>query len=258
MAGTKLNTLRSTLGAAVFLSALWFAPAQAQDAYSSESPAAQLPADLADTNLMQTGEAPDQLKPGEFEWLPAANLNNGEPVMVVVSIRDQRAYVYRGSERIAVTTVSTGKPGNDTPIGVYPILQKKKVHRSNLYNDAPMPFMQRLTWDGIALHAGRIPGKPASHGCVRLPLAFAGQLFDVTKHGQTVVVSEDGSIDALARAGLSPSLALLVGAASSIREIVNTVGSSTPAGANNRVTGSNAPMDVAYERANTASFANQQ
>lgn len=257
MAATNLKNLRNSIGVAVFLSAIWFAPAQAQDGYYSELPASQIPANLSDTDLMQSGEAPDQLQPGEFEWLPTAQRDNGEPVMVVVSIRDQRAYVYRGSERIAVTTVSTGKPGNETPTGVFPILQKKKVHHSNLYDDAPMPFMQRLTWDGIALHAGKIPGKPASHGCVRLPKEFARQLFDVTKHGQTVVVSEDGSVDALARAGLSPSLALLVGAASSIRDIVNTVGSPVSATTSGSG-GGNSTMDVAYERSNTASFSNQQ
>lgn len=254
MSGTKLKNLRGTLGVAVFLSALWLAPAQAQDAYYSQLDPSEIPADLADTELMQTGEAADGLKPGDFEWLPAAEVSNGEPVMVVVSLRDQRAYVYRGSERIAVTTVSTGKPGNETPTGVFPILQKKKEHYSNRYDNAPMPFMQRLTWDGIALHAGRLPGKPASHGCVRLPKEFARQLYDITRHGQTVVVSEDGSVDALARAGLSPSLALLVGAASSIRDFVDTIGSATSAEAAD----GGSTMDVAYERASAASFANQQ
>ena len=91
----------------------------------------------------------------------------------MVSIPQQRAYVYRGGTLIGVTTVSTGRPGHDTPTGRFEILEKRREHFSNLYNNAPMPFMQRLTWDGIALHAGQIPGRPASHGCVRLPLEFA-------------------------------------------------------------------------------------
>ena len=91
--------------------------------------------------------------------------------------------------RIAVTTVSTGRPGFETPAGVYTILQKHREHFSNLYNNDPMPFMQRLTWDGIALHAGRLPGFAASHGCIRLPPEFARRLFDVSELGMTVVVA---------------------------------------------------------------------
>jgi hypothetical protein len=94
-----------------------------------------------------------------------------------------------------VSTVSTGKPGHDTPPGVFTILQKQKMHHSTLYDDAPMPFMQRLTWDGIALHAGRLPGYPASHGCIRLPAAFAETLYDVTAHGGVVVVADDATFD---------------------------------------------------------------
>ena len=86
---------------------------------------------------------------------------------------------------------------------MFTILQKNKVHRSNLYNDAPMPFMQRLTWDGIALHAGNLPGYPASHGCVRLPYEFARRLFDVTTFSMTVVVAQEASTRAeLAHPGL--------------------------------------------------------
>jgi hypothetical protein len=101
--------------------------------------------------------------------------------------------VYRGGTRIGVSTISTGRPGHDTPPGVFTILQKQKMHRSTLYDDAPMPFMQRLTWDGIALHAGRLPGYPASHGCIRLPKAFAEALYGVTDHGGVVVVADDAT-----------------------------------------------------------------
>jgi len=124
------------------------------------------------------------LKPGEFVWQPERSAV-GE-VEVVVSIPLQRAYVYRGGTLIGVTTVSTGKPGHRTPTGKFDILQKRVKHFSNLYNNAPMPFMQRLTWGGIALHAGQIPGRPASHGCVRLPLEFARNLFGVTSMGGSV------------------------------------------------------------------------
>lgn len=130
------------------------------------------------------------LDPGEFAWRP--ELATSGPVEMVVSIPLQRAYVYRGGTLIGVTTVSTGRPGHRTPTGSFDILEKRREHYSNLYNNAPMPFMQRLTWDGIALHAGHIPGRPASHGCVRLPLEFARLLFQVTQVGATVHIV-DGS-----------------------------------------------------------------
>ena len=131
------------------------------------------------------------LEPGEFVW---ADPGAGGALSIVVSLPDQRAYVYRGPTLVAVSTVSTGKQGRDTPVGSYPILQKAVTHKSNLYNDAPMPFMQRLTWDGVALHAGANPGFPASHGCVRMPAAFARKLFGVTRVGTSVSVV-DASID---------------------------------------------------------------
>jgi hypothetical protein len=119
-----------------------------------------------------------ELKPGDYIWHPeAAEDGNLE---IVVSIPLQVAYVYRGGTLIGVSTVSTGKPGHETPTGSFEILQKRREHYSNKYENAPMPFMQRLTWDGIALHGGAIPGQPASHGCVRLPNAFARKLFAAT------------------------------------------------------------------------------
>jgi hypothetical protein len=149
-----------------------------------------------------------ELAPGEFVWRPErASVG---PVLVVVSLDEQLAYVYRNGVRIGTTTVSTGRPGNETPTGVFQILQKKKMHHSNLYDDAPMPFMQRLTWDGVALHAGRIPGRPASHGCIRLPAKFAPLLFDVTYHGGTVVVTDAASGPTLDLAGLPAEWARLV------------------------------------------------
>ena len=130
---------------------------------------------------------PGELMPGEFIW--TADAVPSGPLVMVISLDEQRAYVYRNGVRIGVSTVSTGKKGKETPTGVFTILQKKKEYRSNLYEDAPMPFMQRLTWDGIALHAGNLPGYPASHGCVRLPYEFARRLFGVTTFGMTVVVA---------------------------------------------------------------------
>ena len=138
--------------------------------------------------------ATDMLAPGEYRWHPAAAPSG--PMVAVVSLPEQRIHVYRNGVRIGLSTVSTGKPGHETPTGTFSILQKKRMHRSNLYDDAPMPFMQRLTWDGIALHAGRVRAEPASHGCVRLPRAFAEQLFEATDKGMTVVIADYASHDA--------------------------------------------------------------
>ncbi|MCP3735082.1 L,D-transpeptidase family protein [Sphingomonas sp. RP10(2022)] len=127
------------------------------------------------------------LAPNRFLWNDSASL---EPVSIVISIPDQKAYVYRGEVLIAASTVSTGKDGKDTPLGVFPILQKSEKHKSNLYDSAPMPFMQRLTWDGVAIHAGMNPGFPASHGCIRVPTEFAKRLFAVTTRGTPVLVTD--------------------------------------------------------------------
>jgi len=137
-------------------------------------------------------DAVESLTPGHFVWDDAAAPAGG--ITVVVSIASQRALVYRGGQLIGATAVSTGAPGHDTPTGEFTILQKQVMHKSNLYNDAPMPFMQRLTWDGIAIHAGRNPGYPASHGCVRVPTAFAKKLFGMTRLGAKVTVT-DAPID---------------------------------------------------------------
>lgn len=140
----------------------------------------------------------EALDPGDYVWQPE-RAADGE-IEIVVSIPAQLAYVYRGGTLIGVSTVSTGRAGYDTPTGSFNILQKRREHYSNLYDNAPMPFMQRLTWDGIALHAGAIPDEPASHGCIRLPRAFAQRLFAATEVG--------GSVHVIADAPATPELAL--------------------------------------------------
>lgn len=129
----------------------------------------------------------EALRPGDYIWQPERQPTG--PVSVIVSIPEQLVHVYRNGVRIAVSTCSTGKPGHDTPTGTFVVLQKDKDHHSNLYNNAPMPNMQRLTWGGIALHAGNLPGYPASHGCVRLPREFSEKLWTVTHMGTPVIVS---------------------------------------------------------------------
>ena len=131
------------------------------------------------------------LKPGEWVWAP--RIAPKGPVLVYVDLSKQLATVYRNGVRIGVATVSSGKPGYRTPTGVFTILQKDARHRSSKYNSAPMPYQQRLTWDGVALHAGGLPGYPESHGCVHLPMAFAKQLFTATRLGTTVIVAGDSA-----------------------------------------------------------------
>ena len=137
-------------------------------------------------------EAAERLKAGEYLWAP--QIAPEGPVLIVISRTTQRAIVYRNGIPIGITTVSTGRPGNETPTGIFTILQKDADHRSNLYDDAPMPFMQRLTWGGVALHAGQLPGYPASHGCIRLPYEFARALFGVTRLGLTVVITDEAAL----------------------------------------------------------------
>ena len=111
------------------------------------------------------------------------------PISVYVSIDKQALTLYSGDQPIAHSRVSTGMAGHSTPTGVFSIIQKNRWHRSNIYNNAPMWFMQRITWSGVALHQGVVPGYPASHGCIRLPEAFARQLWGITKMGARVIVT---------------------------------------------------------------------
>jgi hypothetical protein len=153
---------------------------------------------LAQANLdaANPSTAIAKLKPGQYLWAP--KIAPTGPVLVIVSLPRQLAFVYRNGVLIGVSTVSTGTKGHETPTGVFTVLQKKVEHYSNLYDSAPMPYMQRLTWDGIAMHAGNLPGYPASHGCVRLPKAFSKLLYGTTKLGMTVVVTDSDTVPRIA------------------------------------------------------------
>jgi hypothetical protein len=128
------------------------------------------------------------LKPGQYVWAPQVAPQG--PMLLVVNLSTQRALLFRNGVPIGASTVSTGKTGHSTPTGVFTILQKRVEHYSSKYDNAPMPYMQRLTWGGVALHAGNLPGYPASHGCIRLPAGFARLLFGATSVGMTVVISD--------------------------------------------------------------------
>jgi len=205
----KLNSMRQTAVVFASLCCAVAALAAAAPVFASEASAISTEAPVAapiaapiSTPPVATPQKPSEdellaeasLKPGDFVWRENASAIVGAP-RLLVSIADQRAYLYRGETIVAVTTVSTGRKGHATPTGTFKITEKRAVHFSSKYDNAPMPHMQRLTNDGIALHAGYIPGRPASHGCVRLPAKFAKALFKVTSVGTPVTIVQ-GSVAA--------------------------------------------------------------
>lgn len=126
------------------------------------------------------------MRPGESHWI--AQMPEDGEAKVVIDILTQRFYVYRGEKLVGVSTISSGKKGNETPLGFWAVKVKKKKGFSRKYDNAPMPFMQMYDEKGIAFHAGANPGYPASHGCVRLPLKFAEKLYGLTKIGTEVII----------------------------------------------------------------------
>jgi len=127
-----------------------------------------------------------RLKPGQYLWREVPVSAGAE--RVVISLTDQIAYLYRGDTLMAVATISTGRDDKPSPTGVFSVLDKKPFYRSKKYDNAPMPWMQRIDQYGVALHGGYNPGYPASHGCIRLPLAFAKKLYSVTGVGTPVYI----------------------------------------------------------------------
>jgi len=159
----------------IFLALILFTPAAAEAA--------------AHTKGREVSPFRSEFKAGDYVWHP--ELSPAGPVVIIVSLPEQKMYVYRNGVRIGRSTVSTGTKGHPTPTGIFTILQKKVDHESNIYKGAKMPHMQRLTWSGIAMHAGNLPGYPASHGCVRLPVDFAKRLYSVTSNSTSVIVTDD-------------------------------------------------------------------
>ena len=127
-----------------------------------------------------------RLKPGQYLWRDVPD--SAGPERVVISLTDQLAFLYRGDTLVAVSTISTGKDEKPTPTGIFSVLDKRPFYRSKKYDNAPMPWMQRIDQYGIALHGGFNPGYPASHGCIRLPVAFAKKLYTVTGVGTPVYI----------------------------------------------------------------------
>lgn len=158
-------------------------PAGAVETYEAKMQASDA-ASQARVDMLEAF-GPKALKPGQYVWrdVPASG-----PQRVIVSLTDQLAYLYRGATLVAVSTISSGKDSKPTPTGIFSVLDKRPMYRSKKYDNAPMPWMQRIDQYGIALHAGYNPGVPASHGCVRLPSAFAKKLYSVTDVGTPVYI----------------------------------------------------------------------
>ena len=156
------------------------------------------------TKGLPTGKPTGKLKPGEYWWNP--RMSPQGPVVVLVSLPLQTMHVYRNGILVGRSSISSGSRGRGTPTGVFTILEKKQSHRSRKYQNAPMPNMQRLTWSGIAMHSGNLPGYPASHGCIRMPYDFSALLFGITGNGGTVVIGDD--VKAQPRFAANPGLML--------------------------------------------------
>jgi hypothetical protein len=151
--------------------------------------AAAQPAPDPDRTIAERAAA---LGPGEYIW--DAKAPSSGPLLLTIDLTAQRVMVYRDGVLMAASAISTGTLGRETPTGVFTILEKKVMHRSTTYDNAPMPYMQRLTSKGIAIHAGDLPGYPASHGCIRLPNQFAKQLYGITELGTQVMITDDAEI----------------------------------------------------------------
>jgi lipoprotein-anchoring transpeptidase ErfK/SrfK len=171
-------------GSCVLASSVTSSPAFALETFEAKMQAS----DAASQARMDMEEAfgSKVLKPGQYVWRDVPVDAGSE--RVVVSLSDQLAYVYRGDTLMAVATISTGRDDKPSPTGIFSVLDKKPFYRSKKYDNAPMPWMQRIDQYGIALHGGFNPGYPASHGCIRLPVGFAKKLYSVTGVGTPVYI----------------------------------------------------------------------
>lgn len=174
-ASKRKGLMKAKIAAALLLGALGAAAAPASEIQSA--------------NLEQQARA---LPPGHYFW--ASNAPQSGPLLLTIDLTAQRVRVYRDETLIAASTTSTGSEGRETPTGVFTILEKQVMHRSSTYDNAPMPYMQRLTEKGVAIHSGNLPGYAASHGCIRLPDAFAKRLFAITEIGTPVMIIDSAKI----------------------------------------------------------------
>jgi hypothetical protein len=182
------SLLRAGVATAAILTAM---PADARWFFDRQPIAQPLPDPIAmpvnrqSSKRKNTADAVAALKSKTPEKAPEG------PLQVIISIKQQRLTVYANGRPIAHSPVSTGVPGHPTPMGVFSVIEKQIYHESNLYSSAPMPYMQRITWSGVAMHQGVVPGRPASHGCIRLPREFAQRMWRLTKVGARVIIAQD-------------------------------------------------------------------
>ena len=173
-------TMAGTLGAVSQADAALFYWQDSDPGYYRPAPSFQPPRQRARRNSAKT---------------KAAEKDTGAkpvgPLIIAISIEKQKVRIYDANGFFAESPVSTGMKGHPTPMGVFSIIQKHKMHHSNIYSGAPMPYMQRITWSGVAMHQGVVPGRPASHGCIRLPWSFAKKLYDMTDFQTKVTVTDE-------------------------------------------------------------------
>jgi lipoprotein-anchoring transpeptidase ErfK/SrfK len=170
-------------GSCVLASTLAVTPAAALESYEAQMEASDA-ASQARVDMMDAF-GPKVLKPGQYLW---RDVDADGPQRIVISLSDQMAYYYRGETLVGAATISSGRDDKPTPSGIFSVLNKTPMHHSNKYDNAPMPFAQFFESHGIAMHAGYNPGYPASHGCIRLPAAFAKKLYSVTDVGTPVFI----------------------------------------------------------------------
>ena len=171
-------------GSCVFATTIASTPASALETYEAQMEASDAASQARVDMLDAFG--PKVLKPGQYVWRDVPD--DAGPQRIVLSLADQMAYFYRGDTLVAAATISSGRDDKPTPTGIFSVLNKTPMHHSNKYDNAPMPFAQFFEPHGIAMHAGYNPGYPASHGCVRLPSAFAKKLYSVTDVGTPIFI----------------------------------------------------------------------
>jgi len=171
-------------GSCVFATTLASTPAFALETYEAQMEASDAASQARIDMLDAFG--PKELRPGQYLWRDVPEAAGAE--RVVVSLSDQMAYLYRGNTLMAASTISSGSDEKPTPSGIFSVFNKTPMHRSKKYDNAPMPFAQFFDPSGIAMHAGFNPGHPASHGCIRLPSAFAKKLYSVTDVGTPIFI----------------------------------------------------------------------
>jgi len=180
----RLASALALMGSCVLATTVVSTPASALETYAAQMEASDA-ASQAHIDMLEAF-GPKRVRPGQYLWRDVPE--SAGPERVVVSLSDQLAYLYRGDTLMAVAAISTGRDDKPSPTGIFSVLEKKPFYRSKKYDNAPMPWMERIDQYGIALHGGYNPGYPASHGCIRLPLAFAKKLYTVTDVGTPVYI----------------------------------------------------------------------